>query len=93
MTLTIETLAEAIMDAWDGDEPVKDACVTAARNIITAIEQAGYVVVPRKSEPAMCSMGYIVSEFSDYLSDEEVQSDFSLIWEAMIAAAPKIGGE
>ncbi len=93
MTLTIETLAGAIMDAWDGDEPVKDACATAARNIITAIEQAGYVVAPKDATPEMRMAGRNAALLYRGHPAQDYSVTFGPAWSAMIAAAPEIGGE
>lgn len=54
---------------------------------LRAIEAAGYVVVPREPTKEMVAAGYEMTP-DETMSDD---SDAINVWEAMIAAAPKVG--
>lgn len=89
MTLTIETLAEAIHNGRSGipwkATSQQDLSFRDARSVLTAIEQAGCVIVPMEATPEM------QSKLQDVFDRYEIfTADAAGVWAALLSAAPKI---
>lgn len=112
MTLTIETLAEAMQNAvirddegefprlfdllgFSGENKARTVTRSLAAAVLTAIEQAGYVVVPREATEAMVD-AWVEADWPE--EDGMSQSRRNALaaqadWSAMLSAAPKSEGE
>lgn len=89
----IEAVAKALHNSgWD-----RDYWVAAAAEVIKAIEAAGFAIVPREPTDEMLSDAD--SAIPRFEPDAETKirmmgvDGAKLAWDAMLAAAPKIGGD
>ena len=94
MTAPLETLLAEAM--WSAQETqlvsYPDEFAPLARACLTALDAAGYVVVPKVATPEMERGGaqeYAMTAQRPFIAEANARA----IWSAMIAAAPKIGGE
>jgi len=62
-----------------------------ARAILSKIEEAGFVVVPREATMAMLIDG--AATHRDFFSQKGPYPRSKAVWSAMIQSAPKIGGK
>lgn len=90
MTLSLDQLAEAIHTARSGIPwevtSQQDLAFRDAHAVLTAIEQAGYVVVPREATEQMIAAGL---ETNNRFGKRAMGG----IWSAMLQSAPKIGDD
>jgi len=93
--LTLQALAEAIKDViwpsteWDSETACEAVALASSRAVLTAIEQAGYVVVPKEATEEMLIDG--AAAHRDFLSQKGPYPRSRAVYRAMIQSAPKIG--